>query len=572
MRHCGLRFGLLVVALSTRSRDESAKRLKARSLIFEPTLDAYNLLNENAAINQVQIVGPALGQIVQNVDGRTIRFGATLQFWESPRRTDGGSSMKLRNWRVIAAALTVWLFVPVPHAGGQNARRYGGGEQDAQPAKATLAIVGGMLIDGHEGPPVPHALILVDGSRIVAVGTRDTLKVPPGTKVLDAAGMTVMPGLIDVHVHMDTIGHTDYQYWHQTYKSRIQDIYEISARQLLMYGVTTALDLGGFPPDLGIFKRKLESGQVTGPRVKFAMGFISNYTDEFVKTWHRGYQSENVHTVDAARAAALKQIEAGADVLKAYDGLTPEQVKVIAEEAHKRGLWVTGHASNPDNVIARVDAGQDAIEHIAGFAYGPTVPPEVIRALLRQRTVIVPTLVTSTAQLDAVEWPEFWTDNQRAKSTMPTEIWADVRRSLEHPERVLTNFGGWVRRDSAERAKAVFKQLREAGVPMLVGTDSSTPLNLKTDALWREMEQFTNNGMPPMEVIGLATRRNAEYLKMGQQVGTITKGKLADIIVVDGNPLASMRDLRNVVAVVKDGHVYKGSTTDGGGKRTDGTK
>ena len=68
-----------------------------------------------------------------------------------------------------------------------------------------------MLIDGHEGPPVPHALILIDGNRIVAVGTRDTLKVPPGTRVLDAAGMTVMPGLIDVHVHMDTIGHTDYQ-------------------------------------------------------------------------------------------------------------------------------------------------------------------------------------------------------------------------------------------------------------------------------------------------------------------------------------------------------------------------
>jgi len=75
-----------------------------------------------------------------------------------------------------------------------------------------------------------------------------------------------------------------------------------------------------------------------------------------------------------------------------------------------------------------------------------------------------------------------------------------------------------------------------------------------------------------MEVIGLATRRNAEYMKMGQQVGTITKGKLADIIVVDGNPLVSMRDLRNVVAVVKDGHVYKGSTTVAAAKRTDGTR
>jgi imidazolonepropionase-like amidohydrolase len=480
--------------------------------------------------------------------------------------------MTFYRWRVVAAVLALSLCARVPHAGGQNARRYGGGDQDAQPAKATLAIVGGMLIDGHEGPPVPHALILIDGNRIVAVGTRDTLKVPPGTRVLDAAGMTVMPGLIDVHVHMDTIGHTDYQYWHQTYKSRIQDIYEIAARQLLTYGVTTALDLGGYPPDLGVLKKKLESGQMMGPRVKFAMGFISNYSDEFVKTWHRGYQSINVHTVDAARAAALTQIESGADVLKAYDGLTADQVKVIAEEAHQRGLWVTGHSSGPDNTIARIEAGQDAFEHLGGFSYGPTVPPEVIRALLRRRTIVVPTLVTSTVQLDAVEYPEFWTDNQRARSTMPPDIWADVRRSLEHPERVLTNLGGWVRRDSVERGRAVFKQLREAGVPLLIGTDSSTPLNLKTDATWREMEQFTKNGVPPMEVIGLATRRNAEYMRMGQDLGTVTKGKLADIIVVDGNPLVSMRELRNVVAVVKDGKVYKGSTTEPAAKRTDGAR
>ena len=90
-------------------------------------------------------------------------------------------------------------------------RRYGGGENDPQPAKATLAIVGGMLIDGHEGKPVPHSIVLIDGNRIVAVGTTDTLKVPSGTKVIDAGGMTVMPGLIDAHVHMDTVGHTDYQ-------------------------------------------------------------------------------------------------------------------------------------------------------------------------------------------------------------------------------------------------------------------------------------------------------------------------------------------------------------------------
>ena len=95
-----------------------------------------------------------------------------------------------------------------------------------------------------------------------------------------------------------------------------------------------------------------------------------------MKTWHRGYQSINVHNVEDARGAALKWISYNVDVLKAYDGLTGDQVKVIAEEAHKRGLWVTGHANGPDNTIARINAGQDAIEHL-GFATGGKVTPEV---------------------------------------------------------------------------------------------------------------------------------------------------------------------------------------------------
>jgi imidazolonepropionase-like amidohydrolase len=463
---------------------------------------------------------------------------------------------------LIGSALATVLVIVATAAGvnAQQARRYGGGERDAQPAKVTLAIVGGMLIDGHEGPPIHHAVILIDGNAIVAVGNRDTLKVPPGVKILDASGMTVMPGLIDAHVHMDTIGHTDYQYWHQTYRSRIQDIYEISAKGMLQFGVTTALDLGAYGEDIAAFKKKVDAGQVASPRLKITGGFITNLSDEYIKGWHRGYQTLNARTPEEARAAALKWIGYNVDVLKAYTGLSGDQVKAISEEAHKRGLWVTGHVEGPENAIARIEAGQDAIEHLGGFSRGGSVPPEVIATLLKHRTVIVPTLVTSAAQLDAVQWPEFWTDNQRARSTMPPDIWADVRRSVEHPERVQTNFGGYVRWKSADDSKAVFKQLREAGVTMLVGTDASTPLNFKTDAMWREMDLMAQYGVPPMEVLATATRRNADYMKMGQLVGTITRGKLADIIVIDGNPLVSMRDLRNVVAVVKDGRVYKGTT------------
>jgi imidazolonepropionase-like amidohydrolase len=457
----------------------------------------------------------------------------------------------------VAACTLVFAATATPQA----QRRYGGGERDPQPAKATLAVVGGMLIDGHENPPTPHSVILIDGNRIIAVGTKDTLQVPPGTPVLSADGMTVMPGLIDVHVHLDTIGHTDYQYWHETYKSRIQDIYAISARQMLLYGVTTAVDLVGTAEDLAAFRQKLDRGDVIGPRILASMGWIGQFSDAYLKSWHRGYQTSNARTVDEARAFAQKMLGMGAEVLKVHQGLTKEQIKAIADEAHSKGAWVTGHAAGPTELVERIEAGMDAVEHIGAVADGTRVSQETITALLANRVSVVPTLVTSLAQIDAVEWPEFWTDNQRAKSTMPPEIWTDVRRSLDHPGRVLTNFGGAVRWKSVESGKAIFQQLYQAGVSLQVGTDASTPLNFKTDAMWREMDAMARYGMPAMEVLAAATRRNAEYIRQGRQLGTITRGKLADIIVIDGNPLVSMRDLRNVVAVIKDGKVYKGSTT-----------
>ena len=147
------------------------------------------------------------------------------------------------------------------------------GEPDPQPAAADLAIVGGLLIDGHEGPPLPGAMVLVEGNRIVAVGSRDELTVPDGAEVVDARGMTILPGLIDAHVHLDILGHSDYQHWHGRYRDgRYAEIMAISTRQLLMSGVTTAVDLAGQPDALGHITDRIESGDLPGPRVVASMG------------------------------------------------------------------------------------------------------------------------------------------------------------------------------------------------------------------------------------------------------------------------------------------------------------
>jgi imidazolonepropionase-like amidohydrolase len=440
------------------------------------------------------------------------------------------------------------------------------GARDTQPARATLAIVGGMLVDGHEGAPLNHAVVLIDGNKIVAVGTRDTLRVPAGTKVIDARGMTILPGLIDVHVHLDLLGHTSYPRWHQLYSTRYQEIMEVSARQLIFQGVTSAADLWGDPTALNATRKRIDTGQIPGPRMKMSMGLLANWGPQASGASTAGRvnvpMTMQVRNAEEARTATATAIKNGADFIKVHNGLSAEELAAVAEEAHRRGMWITGHVDDRANLLARIRNGQDAIEHL-GLASGgsPTIHADVIQGLLDQRTYVVPTLIQSKVQTTTLEWPD-WIDNPRARLTMPNEFWQQVRGSLEHPER-LVYFGNAARVRSMAEQGAKFRQLYQAGVRLLAGTDSGTPFNFHTDALVRELDLMVQYGMPPMEALATATRRNAEYMKMGNQVGTINAGMLADIIVVDGNPLFSMRDLRNVVVVVKDGKILKGGTSEG---------
>ena len=430
------------------------------------------------------------------------------------------------------------------------------GERDPQPESATLAIVGGLLIDGHEGPPLPGGIVLVDGDRIVAAGSRDALDVPEGAEVIDATGMTIMPGLIDVHVHLDILGHSDYQHWHGTHRPDYAEMMAVSARQLLTSGITTAVDLAGNPDALVATQRRIESGEIPGPRVIASMGWITNWTDEQVQRHHRRTHTFNVRTVEEAGAAARTAIAQGAGIIKVHTGLTEAQLRAIAAEADRSGLRITGHVGDRDDLLMRIRAGQDGIEHLyLSAGDSPTIHPDVIQGLVDRQTWVVPTMIQTMVQGLAAEWPDR-RDNRRARALTPPDLWADVRRSIENPRR-FGYFGGGLRVSRMRAMETKLRQLRDAGVRLLVGTDAGTPLNFHTDATWQEMDLMVRFGVPPMEVLVTATRRNAEYLGRGNELGSLTRGKLADIIVVDGNPLLSMRDLRNVVAVVKDGRVHK---------------
>lgn len=453
---------------------------------------------------------------------------------------------------------------PASQPGAVQNRMERFGERDVQPSRATLAIVGGMLIDGHEGEPQHHAIVLIDGNRIVATGTRDSLKVPPGTPIVEAYGMTVMPGLIDAHMHLDIQGDTNYTRWHERFgltKEKWERTMAVTAKQHVMSGVTSAVDLSGLPEALIAVRQKIDKGEIPGPRMKLSMGQIVNWGQDLggFSTAGRDSFSWNVHTVDEARAAALKMIEYGADIIKVQNGLEPEQIQVIAEEARKRGLRLTGHVNGKAGLIASVAAGQNGVDHF--FSTGPdgNLDPDVRKVLLDNRAAVTPTLIQSMSQLRVLENPDYFVNNPRMKLLTPPDMWEVLSGSLEHPERLLY-FGQGARYRTMREWGTRFKQLWDSGIRVNVGTDAGTVLNLPTEAMWQEMDIMVEFGAPPMEVIAAATRRNAEWLGMENEVGTVTAGKLADIIVVDGNPLRSMGDLRHVVVVIKDGKVLKGPT------------
>src|SRR5262245_57211228 len=172
------------------------------------------------------------------------RWAAARPPWHRHRRSVM-TRVKTAGRRISGATgLVLLASLPALAQAGAPAQR------SAAPAKATLAIVGGMLIDGRGGEPLQRAVVLIDGKKISAVGTTDTLKVPPGVKVIDAAGYTVLGGLTDAHVHLDFLGHADYVAFHKAFSAMGavgERVAAASARQLLMAGVTTAVDLGGAP-------------------------------------------------------------------------------------------------------------------------------------------------------------------------------------------------------------------------------------------------------------------------------------------------------------------------------------
>ncbi|MGE0454355.1 MAG: amidohydrolase family protein [Vicinamibacteria bacterium] len=422
----------------------------------------------------------------------------------------------------------------------------------AQPAttRPTLALVGGQVIDGYEGPPIQDGVVLIAGDRIVAVGPRAQLQVPAGTPTIDTAGMSVLPGLMDMHVHLMIVGHADYEHWDLTYMSRFRDeIMPAAAKQLLMAGVTTARDLGAPLEDILAVKRRIEKGEIPGPRLFVSGPFIQRAPyQEYEKFVRWG-----VNGPEDARAKVQKVIDAGVDVIKLIDQdqLSDEEVAAVVQTAHKANRPVVAHAHREDEIRVGLKHGVDCFEH-TGLGTEPAYPEDVLAGLRKRNAslywcpTISPLYLTDyTARV----FPERLND-PAWRQGLSREVADDVRASLRNPTS-LDYFTLTFRRLPTLATK--FRQLRETGVTLLVGTDSGIPGNFHSDSTWRELATWVELGMTPMQAIGGATRWPARFLKKEKELGTLAPGRLADVIAVKGDVLRHVDLLQRVDVVVKGG-------------------
>ena len=421
----------------------------------------------------------------------------------------------------------------------------------AEPTPApTLALVGGRIIDGYEGRPIEDGIVLIAGNRIVAVGTRSQIAVPRGIPTIDTRGMSVLPGLADMHVHLMILGHGDYEHWDTTYRSRFRaEIMPAAAKQLLTSGVTFARELGGPLEDLLEIRRRIEAGEIPGPRLFVSGPFIQHkpYND-YEKEFRWG-----VNGAADARAKVQKIVDAGVDLVKLIDQdqMTEDEVRAVVETAHKAGRPVVAHAHREEEIRIGLKYGVDSFEH-TGLATEPGYPEDILLGLRKRNQTLgwCPTIEgLFLSEYTADGFPERLNDPRWQEGLAP-DLVRDIRESLR-------NIGGLpyfqlVRRRIPTLANK-FRQLRESGVTLLVGTDSGIPGNFHTDSTWRELATWVDLGMTPMQAIAGATRWPAAWLKREKDFGTLAPGRYADIIAVRGDVLKHIDLLQRVDLVIKNG-------------------
>ena len=456
-----------------------------------------------------------------------------------------------------------------------------------------IAIVGATVIDGNGGPAIADGVIVVSGARISAIGPRASVRIPSGAAVIDAAGRFVVPGFIDTNVHLSLYGGVLARYETLAkYQPRQAEIVLEAAQIDLRHGITTVRDSYGLLAPLTQVRDAIARGEATGARIlaagnivgwggPYSVSFnlvpqtgLTRFQKEMNDQVSQGAGEDLVHlTPEELRIAINKYLDKVPDFLKYggtshfdnffwspdYIGFSPEAQNVMVEETHKRGRAAETHATTIEGLRLSVLAGIDLIQHPE--VLGPREMPDGLLDLIRSRKLVCSMLV-STITGDA------WQKHLKTKAeverkhldaakivSLPMTLVDERRRAVE------LEIGLDMRRRNAQK-------LIRGGCITTVGTDSywAAAPEFSSEAKPDEqnhgigtlmaIEGLVELGMTPMQAIVAGTKNGAIASRGLNEFGTLEKGKLADLVILDADPLADIHNIRKVRSVMQGGRLY----------------
>ena len=400
----------------------------------------------------------------------------------------------------------------------------------------SLAFVHATVIDATGAPAQSNVTVVINGDRITALGKSAEVTLPANARIVEATGKFLIPGLWDMHVH-----------WYD----------EASLPLFIANGVTGARIMWGMPLHHE-WRKEIEQGSLLGPRLLIASTIIDGPNP----VWPG---SDIASNAVEGRQAVLKAKHDGADFVKVYSSLPRDAYFAIADEAKVLGLSFAGHV--PDSISAEEAsaAGQKSIEHLTGVlsscsiqgAYNSGKAAAVFAEFKTNRTWQCPTL--TVLHLSAAE-PSVVAD-VRLKY-MPSELrtyWSSLNNRFTNRTSESAASG----RSSFQKNLDLVGALQRAGVGILAGTDTGNPYCFPGFSLHDELGWLVQAGLTPMEAIQAATRNAARFMDREQELGTIQPGKLADLVLLDANPLDDIANTRKIAAVVYGGRLFPKSSLAG---------
>jgi imidazolonepropionase-like amidohydrolase len=432
-----------------------------------------------------------------------------------------------------------------------------------------IAVSGATLIDVESGTQIKDSLILIEDSRIKAIGREGEVSIPSNTVRMDARGKWIIPGLMDMHVHLGL------------YEYRLTDLY-------INFGITTVRDVGGDITPLRMLREEIGSGKTVGPRLFFA-GMI---LDGMPPVWV-GSGTLLADTPLSAASIVHFLADQGADAIKVYNLLSESVLARIIETAGVHRLPVIGHVPRAVTMTRAVEMGMEGLEHIRITA-GEFLSPEeaaaldylpvgirepkiweridlesdwikkLIALLAQKKVYLDPTLVVDEAlEVDGMNAMKTHPLNR----LLPREILDEM---LKQPETPIFN----VPDDLKPTALASFKKrlkfigmCSRGGVQLLAGTDSlGLGKMIPGVSLHRELELLCESGLTPLEALRAATLTAARALRKEADLGSIKAGKFADLVILDSDPLISISNTQKIHRVIKGGRFYESAQVKNGKK------